>query len=87
MRNVTPHVAQNITKRRGSAIDARTTPHDGYAVSQRFRKRIEEVWAWTKTVANFRKTRFKGRLRTEMASYFVGAAYNLLRMTRLLPAA
>jgi transposase len=86
MRNVTPHVAQNITKFRGSAIDERTTRHTGYAISQRFRKRIEEVWGWTKTVANFRKTRFKGRLRTEMASYFVGAAYNLLRMTRLLAA-
>jgi len=86
-RNVTPHVAQNITKQRGSAVDGRTTRHPGYAISQRFRKRIEEVWGWTKTVANFRKTRFKGRLRTEMASYFVGAAYNLLRMSRLLPAA
>jgi transposase len=86
-RNVTPHVAQNITKQRGSAVDGRTTRHPGYEISQRFRKRIEEVWGWTKTVANFRKTRFKGRLRTEMASYFVGAAYNLLRMSRLLPAA
>jgi transposase len=87
LRNVTPHVAQNITKQRGSAVDGRTTCQPGYAVSQRFRKRIEEVWGWTKTIANFRKTRFKGRIRTEMASYFVGAAYNLLRMARLLPAA
>jgi transposase len=85
-RNVTPHVAQNITKHRGSAIDGRTTRHIGYGISQRFRKRIEEVWGWTKTIANFRKTRFKGRLYIEMASYFIGAAYNLLRMTRLLPA-
>ncbi len=86
MRNVTPHVAQNITKKRNSAVDKRTTRHEGYSISQRFRKRIEEVWGWTKTIANFRKTRFKGRLRTEMASYFVGAAYNLLRMARLLTA-
>ena len=49
-RNVTPHVAQNIHKRRRSAIDDRTTRQPGYAISQRFRKRIEEVFGWTKTV-------------------------------------
>ena len=81
--NVTPHVAQNITEHRGSAIDDRTTRHPGYAISQRLRKRVEEIFGWTKTVANFRRTRFKGKLRTRMASYFVGAAYNLLRIGRL----
>jgi transposase len=86
-RGVTPHVAQNITEQRGSAIDGRTTRHPGYSISQRIRKRVEEIFGWTKTVANFRKTRFKGRERTELASYFVGAAYNLLRMGRLLEAA
>jgi transposase len=86
-RNVTPHVAQNITETRGSAIDDRTTRHPGYSISQRIRKRVEEIFGWTKTVANFRRTRFKGRERTELASYFVGAAYNLLRMGRLLEAA
>jgi transposase len=86
-RNVTPHVAQNITANRGSAIDSRTTRHPGYTISQRIRKRVEEIFGWTKTVANFRRTRFKGRARTELASYFVGAAYNLLRMGRLLEAA
>jgi transposase len=86
-RNVTPHVAQNITEQRGSAIDGRTTRHPGYSISQRIRKRVEEIFGWTKTVANFRRTRFKGRERTELASYFVGAAYNLLRMGRLLEAA
>jgi transposase len=86
-RNVTPHVAQNITENRGSAIDDRTTRHPGYSISQRIRKRVEEIFGWTKTVANFRRTRFKGRERTELASYFVGAAYNLLRMGRLLEAA
>jgi hypothetical protein len=54
-----PHVAQN-TKGRRSAIDGRTTRHPGYAVSQRIRKRIEEVFGWTKTVAGQRKTRFRG---------------------------
>ena len=82
--NVTPHVAQNITERRGSAIDDRTTRHPGYRISQVFRKRVEEIFGWTKTVGNFRKTRFKGLQRTEMASYLVGAAYNLIRMAKLL---
>jgi len=86
-RNITPHVAQNITKTRGSAIDSRTTRHPGYGISQRIRKRVEEIFGWQKTVANFRRTRFKGRERTELASYLVGAAYNLLRMGRLLEVA
>lgn len=85
--NVTPHVAQNEGKRRRSAIDDRTTRHPGYAISQRVRKRIEEIFGWTKTVANFRRTRYKGKGRTEMASRLVGAAYNLLRIARLLECA
>ncbi len=85
-RKVTPHVAQNISKYRDSAIDGRTTRHEGYNISQRIRKRVEEIFGWTKTVAHFRRTRFKGPARTELASYFVGAAYNLLRMGRLLAA-
>ena len=60
--NVTPHVAQNTTNRR-SAIDARTTRHPGYAVSGRVRKRIEEVFGWTKATAGFRKTRHRGLAR------------------------
>ncbi len=83
---VTPHVAQNASPRRRSAIDARTTGTEGYRLSQRARKRIEEIWGWMKTVGSFRKTRFKGRERTQMAAYFVGAAYNLLRMARLVAA-
>lgn len=87
-RVVTPHVAQNITKTRSSAVDARTTRHSGYTVSQRIRKRVEEIWGWMKTVGGFRRTRFKGIDRTQLAAYLVGAAYNLLRMSRLLaPAA
>jgi transposase len=84
-RNVTPHVAQNCSGRR-SAIDERTAHHAGYAVSQRLRKRVEEIFGWMKTVGNFRRTRFKGVARTEFASLFVGAAYNLLRMGKLLNA-
>jgi len=81
---IVPHVAQNTTKRR-SAIDPRTTRHDGYSTSQRIRKRIEEVFGWVKTVGNFRRTRYKGRERTQLAAYLVGAAYNLIRMAKLLP--
>lgn len=80
--DVTPHVAQ---KSRGSAIDLRTTRHAGYAISQRIRKRIEEIFGWAKTVGGFRRTRFKGRRRTELAALFVGIAYNLVRMVRLMP--
>jgi transposase len=85
-RNVTPHVAQNQNARRRSAIDARTTRHPGYAVSQRIRKRVEEIFGWVKTVANFRRTRYRGRARTQLAAYFIGAAYNLLRIAKLVPA-
>lgn len=85
-RNITPHVA--MVDRRRPAIDGRTTRHPGYGISQRIRKRIEEVFGWTKTVALFRKTRFKGVERTDFASRLVGAAYNLRRMANLLaPAA
>lgn len=68
-RNVTPHVAQNTSNRR-SAVDARTTRHPGYAVSQRFRKRVEEVFGWMKTIGGFRRTRFRGTARTQLAAYF-----------------
>ena len=80
-----PHVAQN-TKSRRSAIDGRTTRHPGYAVSQRIRKRIEEVFGWTKTVAGQRKTRFRGLPRVRWAFTFAMAAYNLIRLPKLLRA-
>ena len=69
--NVTPHVAQNNTNRR-SAIDGRTTRHEGYAVSQRKRKRVEEVFGWMKTVALQRKTRFRGLERVGWMFTFAG---------------
>ena len=81
--SVTPHVAQYQNAHRSSAIDGRTTMRPGYSVSQRFRKRIEETWGWMKTVGNFRKTRWKGKERTQLAAYMVGAAYNLLRLAKL----
>ena len=83
---VTPHVAQNISGRRGSNIDGRTTRHPGYAASQRIRKRVEEIFGWMKTVGNFRKTRYRGQARTGLWAYFEAAAYNLVRMAKLMPA-
>jgi transposase len=80
--HVTPHVAQNDTNRR-SAIDARTTRHKGYAVSQRKRKRVEEVFGWMKTVGLQRKTRFLGPERTSWMFTLAAAAYNLVRMRNL----
>lgn len=83
-RNVTPHVAQNVSKHRRSAIDARTTSQPGYAISQRVRKRVEEVFGWMKTVGNFRKTRFMGLGANQIAAYMVASAYNILRVARLI---
>jgi transposase len=81
--NVTPHVAQNTTNRR-SAIDGRTARHGGYKVSQRIRKRIEEAFGWIKTVALQDKTRFRGVERAGLAFTFAAAAYNLIRLPKLL---
>jgi transposase len=80
---VTPHVAQN-TSERSSAINGRTTRHEGYRVSQRIRKRVEEIFGWMKTVGGFRRTRYRGLDRTGLAGYLVGTAYNLVRMARLI---
>src|SRR5438128_2205550 len=80
--NVTPHVAQNDCNRR-SAIDERTTRHQGYGVSQRKRKRVEEVFGWIKTIALQRKTRFRGLERVGWMFTFAAAAYNLVRMRNL----
>ena len=82
-RGVTPHVAQNTTGRR-SAIDGRTTWRPGYALSQRARKRVEEIFGWMKTVGGFRRTRYRGLDRTGLAGYLVATAYNLVRMAKLL---
>jgi len=82
-RRVAPHVTQNTSGRR-SAIDGRTTRHAGYAISQRIRKRVEEIFGWMKTVGGFRRTRYRGLERTQLAGYLVATAYNLVRMVRLV---
>ena len=83
-RKVTPHVSQNTNRSGGSAIDGRTTRHAGYQVSQRKRKRIEEVFGWLKTVAMLRKTRHRSVLKVGWVFTFAAAAYNLVRMRNLL---
>lgn len=84
--NVTPHVAQNVRGRR-SAIDGRTTRHPGYNVSLRIRKRIEEAFGWAKTVAGMRKARHRGLPKIDWQFTFAMAAYNLIRLPKLLGAA
>jgi transposase len=79
---VTPHVAQNMRNRR-SALDQRTTRHEGYGTSLRKRKRVEEVFGWLKTVALQRKTRFLGPEKTGWMFTLAAAAYNLVRMRNL----
>jgi len=81
--NVTPHVAQNTNARR-SAIDGRTTRHPGYDVSLRIRKRIEEAFGWAKTVAGLRKARHRGLPKIDWQFTFAMAAYNLIRLPKLL---
>jgi transposase len=81
----TPHVAQNC-KGRKSAIDGRTTRHPGYAVSQRLRKLVEEIFGWMKTVGNLRKTRHRGEDRVGFVFTLTSAAYNLVRMRNLTAA-
>ncbi len=79
---VTPHLARKET----SIIDQRTTRHPGYAISQRKRKRVEEIFGWLKTVGGLRKTRHRGVARVNWMFSFALAAYNLVRMRNLLPA-
>jgi IS5 family transposase len=80
-----PHVAQNRMGR-SSAIDGRTTRHPGCAVSQRLRKRVEEIFGWIKTVGHLRKTRHRGTERLGWVFTFTAAAYNLVRIHHLTAA-
>jgi transposase len=83
---ITPHVAEHMTERRGSNLDGRTTRHPGYALSQRVRKRIEEIFGWGKTIGGWRKSRYRGLQRNGLWAYLVATAYNLVRMVKLMPA-
>ena len=81
-RQITPHVTQNTSGRR-SAIDGRTTRHPGYAISQRIRKQVEEIFGWTKTIGGGRKLRYLGLERNQFWAELTTATYNLVRMVRL----
>jgi transposase len=83
----TPHVAQNVCRNRISAIDGRTVTHPGYAISQKKRKRVEEVNGWFKTVGGIRQTRHRGKDRVGWVFTFTAAVYNLVRMRNLEAAA
>jgi len=80
---VTPHVAQNTTKR-SSAVDHRTTRHPGYEISQRKRKLIEEIFGWVKTIGLMRKVRHRGRERVGWMFHLALALYNMVRLNNLL---
>ena len=83
-RGIRPHLAC-IRGRRTPGLDGRTTRHESYRLSQRLRKKVEEIFGWMKTIGGLRKSRVRGVVRTQHASYLVGAAYNLLRLSRLRP--
>jgi transposase len=91
-RSVTPHIAidghlSKTGKRRKTAVDGRTTRHAGYDISQRCRKRIEEVFGWVKSCAGLAKIKLRGRERVDAAFTLALAAYNLVRLRKLLGAA
>jgi transposase len=80
---ITPHIAQNGTNRR-SAVDERTTRHGGYQLSQKARKRIEEVFGWMKSIGLLRKLRHRGLERVGWMFTFTATAYNLVRIRNLM---
>ena len=83
--DATPHVAQHAVGRR-SAIDARTTRHPGYVVSQQKRKLVEQGCGWMKTVGGLRKLRHRRGPLVTWIFTFTAAVYNIVRLRRLLPA-
>jgi hypothetical protein len=83
--NTTPHVTQNVARPGGSAIDARTTRQDGDAKSQHARPRIEPAFGWLKTIAWIRKVKLRGLPKVDWLFVFASAAFNLIRLPKLLP--
>ena len=81
--NVTPHVAQNLKRPGGSAIDGRTTRHEGYAKSQHARPRIEPVFGWLKTIGWMRQVKLRGLANVDWLFVFASAAFNLIRLRTL----
>jgi hypothetical protein len=81
---LTPHIAQNLKRPGGSAIDARTTRHSGYAMSQHARPRVEPAFGWLKTIGWMRKVKFRGLEKVDWLFVFASAAFNLIRLPKLL---
>jgi transposase len=81
----TPHVTQNLKRPGGSAIDARTIRHAGYAMSQHARPRIEPAFGWLKTIGWLRKVKLRGLAKVDWLVVFASAAFNLIRLPKLLP--
>lgn len=79
---IRPHIAR-IESRNTPGLDGRTTRTEDYRISQRKRKRVEEIFGWLKTASGMRKTRFVGQAKTQMVAFICGAAYNLLRIAKL----
>jgi transposase len=79
----TPHISQNLKRAGGSALDARTTRHEGYAISQACRPRIERIFGWLKPIAGLRKVKLRGLPKVAGLFTFACAAYNLKRLVRL----
>jgi transposase len=84
--NFTPHIARNERRPGGSNLDARTTRHTGYAISQRIRKRIEESFGWGKTIGMIRQVKVRGLDKVNMVYQFTCMGWNLVRMRTLLGA-
>ncbi len=84
-KGIRPHIAQ-MASRHTPGLDARTTRHASYWVSQKKRKRVEEIFGWMKAYGGLRRMRMRGIARVQLHAHLVGAAYNLLRLSRLLPA-
>ena len=77
------HIAPHVNQRRHSAIGGRSTRHDGYSLSQRVGKRVEEVFGWVKRVGGGRKLRYRGVDRNQIWAELTIAEYNLVRLARL----
>lgn len=84
-KGIAPHIAQIKNRRMPGLLDGRTTRHESYQISQRKRKRIEEIFGWMKSYGGLRRTMMRGLQRVQLHTYLVAAAYNLLRMSRLCP--
>jgi hypothetical protein len=83
--HTTPHVSQHVARSGGSAIDGRTTRHDGYAKSQHARPRVERPFGWMKTIGWIRKVKLRGLPNINWLFIFASAAFDLVRLPKLLP--